>query len=93
MSLLILIIQEHFIEGNEEEKQKIIKRVVAITLEGKHERSVLEMFVDPSLIRIIRKTLVSKVHDLDLEVPENYLNDIILSTTVPNKSWPGWPNI
>lgn len=71
-----------FIGGNEEEKQKIIKRVVATMLEGKHERSVLEMFVDPGLIRMIRKTLVSKVHDLDLEVPENYLNDIILSTTV-----------
>ncbi len=71
-----------FIGGNEEEKQKIIKRVVTTIFESSHNSSVLALFVNPILITQIHTTLVGKVHDLGLEVPENYLNDIIVSTTV-----------
>lgn len=71
-----------FIGGNEEEKQKIVKRVVATILVSKTDPSVLELFISPGLINDIHSTLVSKVRELELEVPENYLNDIIISTAV-----------
>lgn len=72
-----------YIGGDERNKQKIIKRLVA---EFSRTRSspdlLLNIFIDQNLLLRVTNIFKQKIESWSLEVPENYLNDIVVSTSV-----------
>lgn len=72
-----------YIGGGEGNKQKVLKRVVTNLMStDQADKSLLKLFIDPELLKKIRHTLKKKARQWSLEVPENYLKDIVVTTAV-----------
>ncbi|NVY96132.1 helix-turn-helix domain-containing protein [Lactobacillus sp. DCY120] len=71
-----------YLAGEELETQKIINRIVMKILAHPPLQSLLTWYLDPKLLQKVRAILSKKIKTWDLEVPENLLNDLIISTAI-----------
>lgn len=72
-----------YISGGELKKQKVLKRIVTTLLDQlPFNKHIFDMFMDWELYVDVKQALVNKTRQWVLEVPENYLNDIVVSTSV-----------
>lgn len=72
-----------YISGFESEKQKVLKRLITNFLSEENMNSnVLQLFVDLNLLYEVKKIIEHKAERAALEISENYLLDIVISTTI-----------
>lgn len=71
-----------YIGGGEIDKQKIIKRVVIDLLGNKEGKQLISLFIDSRLLKTIFKLFHQKLQAWKLEVPENNIGDISISTAI-----------
>lgn len=73
-----------YLGGSELDKQKIIKRVVIdlFELNSLELKNLINLFVDSNLILQILQLFRGKLQAWKLELPENCLNDITISTAI-----------
>lgn len=73
-----------YLGGSELDKQKIIKRVVIdlFELSSLEQKNLINLFVDSNLILQILQLFREKLQVWKLELPENCLNDITISTAI-----------
>ncbi|MFT8704281.1 transcription antiterminator [Bifidobacterium aquikefiricola] len=72
-----------FISGGEIVKQKVIKRIVTDLLRAADDRSsILKLFIDSSSITRVEEIFQKQVQSWQLEVPEYYIDDIVISTAI-----------
>ncbi|MFT8356166.1 BglG family transcription antiterminator [Bifidobacterium aquikefiri] len=72
-----------FIGGGEVVRQKVIKRIVTDLLRVGDEGSpILKLFIDPSPLHSVQKIFQKQVRVWQLEVPEYYIDDIVISTAI-----------
>lgn len=73
-----------YIGGGEIDKQKIIKRVVIdlLKIEDEQQKGLTDLFLDTNLLQVILEVFHEKLLSWKLEVPENYVEDIAISTAI-----------
>lgn len=72
-----------YIGGDEKNKQRVLKRVITSFLKcSKDKRALLDLFIDSKLFKQIKDVFKQKTEEWSLEVPENYLDDIVISTAI-----------
>lgn len=72
-----------YIGGGEGNKHKILKRTIdGLMRNSEPNTHLLKVFINPTLLETIRKTFETKIQQWSLEVPENYLKDIVVSTSI-----------
>lgn len=72
-----------YIKGDEKTKQKILKRVtILLTRNEQSNKHILSEFIKPDLITKIKDTFICKIKEWNLEIPENYVNDIAISIAI-----------
>jgi len=72
-----------YLKGGEILKQRVFKRVIMDSMDGTGlSQFVLSIFLDDTLYQQITKIFQRKLHASHLEVPESYLQDILVSTAV-----------
>lgn len=72
-----------YIGGDEKNKQRVLKRVITSFLKcSKDKRALLDLFIDSKLFKQIKDVFKQKTEKWSLEVPENYLDDIVISTAI-----------
>lgn len=72
-----------YIRGDEQSKQKILKRIVTNFMrETNSNNRIIEKFIDTNTFRKIKKAFERKTKEWSLEIPENYLDDIVISTSI-----------
>lgn len=73
-----------FIGGGEIDRQKVIKRVVIDLLgkKGKEQEKLIGLFLNNELLQVIQELFHRKLQSWKLEVPENYVGDISISTAI-----------
>lgn len=72
-----------YIGGGEIDKQKILKRLVMeLVRQNRTDSELLQLFISQTLLNTVKETFEQKIQDWSLEIPENYLWDIIVSASI-----------
>lgn len=72
-----------YIGGGEIDKQKVLKRLVmGLVRQDKTNPELLQLFISQTLLSTVKETFDQKIQAWSLEIPENYLWDIIVSASI-----------
>ncbi|WP_334333089.1 BglG family transcription antiterminator [Companilactobacillus sp. HBUAS59544] len=71
-----------FLDGGEIAKQRVLKRLIVDLVNELNTNMLLPLFLNDELYRKIKKIFQDILQKSSLEVPESYLQDILISTVI-----------